>query len=68
VELTDRGEALTEQVKDLWCALAEETVAGLSAETVTELPGVLGTMTTNVDNRRPGRRAGRIAEEPVSRS
>src|SRR3954451_19725591 len=28
VELTPSGRALTDQVKQLWCALAEETVAG----------------------------------------
>src|ERR671927_508397 len=27
VELTDSGKALADQVKELWCALAEETVA-----------------------------------------
>jgi DNA-binding MarR family transcriptional regulator len=51
VELTDSGKALTEQVKELWCALAEETVAGLPATTVAELPGVLMTLTGNVDTR-----------------
>jgi DNA-binding MarR family transcriptional regulator len=58
VELTERGKALAEQVKQLWCALAEETVAGLAARTVAELPGILTTMTGNVDTRRPGRRHG----------
>jgi DNA-binding MarR family transcriptional regulator len=53
VELTDSGNALADQVKQLWCALAEETVAGLAAETVAELPGILTTMTGNVDTRRP---------------
>jgi DNA-binding MarR family transcriptional regulator len=60
VELTDSGAALADQVKQLWCALAEETVAGLPARTVAELPGVLNTLTANVDTRRhrhtPGRR------------
>lgn len=51
VELTDRGKELTEQVKQLWCALAEETVTGLPAETVAGLPGVLNTLTSNVDTR-----------------
>ncbi|MDI2124581.1 MarR family winged helix-turn-helix transcriptional regulator [Yinghuangia seranimata] len=54
VELTDSGRALTEQVKELWRGLAAETVAGLPAGTVAELPGLLGTLTTNVDTR-PGR-------------
>ena len=51
-----------DQVKQLWCALAEETVTGLPAQTVAELPGVLKTLTGNVDTRRPrhphGRRDG----------
>jgi DNA-binding MarR family transcriptional regulator len=58
VELTDRGRALAEQVKQLWCALAEETVAGLPAQTVAELPGILNTLTGNVDTRRSRRDAG----------
>lgn len=66
VELTDSGKALAHQVKQLWCALAEETVAGLPAETVAELPGILQTLTGNVDARRPrhphGRRQGLVAE------
>ncbi|MGV9349413.1 MarR family winged helix-turn-helix transcriptional regulator [Streptomyces spiralis] len=50
-ELTDSGKALTEQVKDLWCALAEETVTGLPAQTVAKLPSTLTTMASNVDTR-----------------
>lgn len=57
VELTDSGKALADQVKQLWCALAEETVTGLPAETVAELPGVLKTLTGNVDTRRPAAHA-----------
>jgi DNA-binding MarR family transcriptional regulator len=53
VELTDSGKALVGRVKQLWCALAEETVTGLPAQTVAELPGVLKTLTGNVDTRRP---------------
>ena len=53
VELTDSGKALADQVKQLWCALAEETVTGLPAQTVAELPGVLKTLTGNVDTRSP---------------
>lgn len=53
VELTDSGTALADQVKQLWCALAEETVTGLPAQTVAELPGILKTLTGNVDTRRP---------------
>lgn len=52
VELTDSGKALTDKVKRLWCALAEETVAGLPAETTAELPRILNTLTSNVDRRR----------------
>lgn len=53
VELTDSGKALAEQVKQLWCALAEETVTGLPSRAVAELPGLLTTLTGNVDTRRP---------------
>lgn len=59
VELTDSGKALVEQVKQLWCALAEETLTGLPAETVAELPGVLNALTRNVDTRRPRNPLGR---------
>ncbi|MDN3355913.1 MarR family transcriptional regulator [Actinomadura sp. DC4] len=52
VELTDSGRALAGQVKELWCALAEETVTGLPAETAAELPAILNTLTGNVDTRR----------------
>jgi DNA-binding MarR family transcriptional regulator len=51
VELTDGGRALADQVKQLWCALAEETVTGLPAQTVAELPRVLNILTSNVDTR-----------------
>jgi DNA-binding MarR family transcriptional regulator len=59
VELTDRGKALAEQVKLLWCELAEETVAGLPDETVAALPETLKTMTGNVDTRRARTSRGR---------
>ena len=55
VELTDSGKALANEVKQLWRALVKETVTGLPAETVAELPGVLNTLTGNVDTRRPRR-------------
>jgi DNA-binding MarR family transcriptional regulator len=55
VELTKRGEALAGQVKELWRALAEETVAGLPAKTVADLPGVLTKLTNNVDAKRARR-------------
>jgi DNA-binding MarR family transcriptional regulator len=53
VELTDSGKALTDQIKQMWCALAEETVTGLPLETAAELPGILKAMTANVDTRQP---------------
>ncbi|MFI6482935.1 nitroreductase/quinone reductase family protein [Nonomuraea sp. NPDC050663] len=53
VELTESGRALTEQIKDLWMALAEETVTGLPPETVSALPELINTLTANVDSRRP---------------
>jgi DNA-binding MarR family transcriptional regulator len=69
VELTDSGQALADEVKQLWCALAEETVAGLPARTVAELPGVLGTLTANVDSRRSVIKGGaRPASPPGTRS
>lgn len=52
VELTESGKALAERIKQLWCDLAEETVAGLPAQTVAQLPDILTTMTANVDSRR----------------
>ncbi|GAA3212798.1 MarR family winged helix-turn-helix transcriptional regulator [Dactylosporangium siamense] len=52
VALTDRGRALVEEIKQLWCDLAEETVRGLPAATVEQIPGILNTMTGNVDGRR----------------
>lgn len=68
VELTDSGKRLTDQIKQLWCALAEETVTGLPAQTVAELPGILRTLTDNVDTRRArqphARRHGAVAESP----
>jgi deazaflavin-dependent oxidoreductase (nitroreductase family) len=62
VELTDSGKTLVDQVKQLWCALAEETVSGLPAATVAELPGILNTLTGNVDTRRPRHAHGLVAE------
>ncbi|WP_049557401.1 MarR family winged helix-turn-helix transcriptional regulator [Nonomuraea sp. SBT364] len=51
-ELTDSGRDLVGQVRQLWCALAEETVAGLPDQTVAELPGLLHTLAGNVDTKR----------------
>ncbi|WIM93414.1 MarR family transcriptional regulator [Actinoplanes oblitus] len=59
VELTDRGRALAEQVRRLWCELAEETVAGLPAPALAGLPGLLTAMADNVDARGARRRGGR---------
>ncbi|MEJ3655130.1 MarR family winged helix-turn-helix transcriptional regulator [Actinomycetes bacterium KLBMP 9759] len=53
VHLTDLGTELVGQIKRMWCELAEETVDGLPAETVAKLPGILRTLTENVDTRRP---------------
>lgn len=55
VELTDGGRAVTDRIKQLWCTLAEETVAGLPAETAAALPGLLAALTANVDSKRPRR-------------
>jgi DNA-binding MarR family transcriptional regulator len=55
VALTDSGKALADQVKHLWRVLAEETVTGLPTQTAAELPGLLKTLTDNVDTKRPGR-------------
>jgi hypothetical protein len=68
VELTESGRALAGQVKHVWCALAEETVAGLPAETVAALPSLLRTLTGNVDTRRPSRRHDLAAESPMGRA
>lgn len=59
VELTDSGRALVAEIKKLWRALAEETVAGLPAETAAELPDILATLTGNVDTRHPRRKNSR---------
>jgi DNA-binding MarR family transcriptional regulator len=56
VALTDSGRALVDQIKQLWVVLAEETVRDLPAATLEQLPGILHTMSTNVDGKigRPG--------------
>ncbi|HEY4020509.1 MAG TPA: nitroreductase/quinone reductase family protein [Pseudonocardiaceae bacterium] len=53
VELTESGTALAEEVKRLWHALAEETVAGVPVQTLADLPALLNALTANVDSRRP---------------
>ena len=52
VELTETGHTLVDQLRRLWCDLAEETVTGLPPETVAELPGILGALAGNVDTKR----------------
>jgi DNA-binding MarR family transcriptional regulator len=59
VELTESGRGLAAQVKELWCDLADETVAGLPAQTAEGLPELLKALTANVDARRQQRRQGR---------
>jgi DNA-binding MarR family transcriptional regulator len=49
VELTDSGKALADQVKQIWRALAEESVTGMPADTVAELPSILKAIVDNVD-------------------
>ncbi|BAU86676.1 marR family transcriptional regulator [Streptomyces laurentii] len=49
VELTESGEKLAGQVKEVWCVLAEETVAGIADRAVAELPALLTTLARNVD-------------------
>jgi hypothetical protein len=58
-QLTGSGKALAGQVKQLWCALAEETVTGLPPEMAAGLPAILNTLTGNVDTRRPRRQHGK---------
>jgi DNA-binding MarR family transcriptional regulator len=59
VELTDSGRALVAEIHALWCVLAEETVAGVPAETAASLPGILATLADNVDTRRSRNRPDR---------
>ncbi|GAA5115512.1 MarR family winged helix-turn-helix transcriptional regulator [Pseudonocardia adelaidensis] len=63
VELTESGQALVVRVEQLWCALAEQTVAGLPTRTVAELPGVLRAVAANVATR-----GARPASPPGTRS
>lgn len=51
VELTDSGAVLAEQVEELWGALAEQTAAGVPAETAEWLPDLLRALADNVDTR-----------------
>lgn len=49
VELTPTGKRVVNDVKELWCALAEETIAGLPQQAVKKLPETLNAMSANVD-------------------
>ena len=53
VALTDSGKALAEQIRQLWLTLAEETIRGLPTEMLEQLPGILHTMSTNVNGKPP---------------
>ncbi len=53
VALTDSGKKLVEQIRQLWVLLAEETVRDLPAEMLKRLPGVLYTMSSNVNSKTP---------------
>jgi DNA-binding MarR family transcriptional regulator len=50
VTLTDSGRALAVQIRELWVTLAAETVHDLPLEMLEQLPGILHTMSTNVDS------------------
>ena len=66
VELTDSGRKLAEQVQQLWLTLAEETVRGLPPETVAALPGLLTTLTSNVDTRQPPQAPSEVVVDKAS--
>lgn len=53
VALTDSGKALADEIRQLWLILAQETIRGLPAETLEQLPGILHTMSTNVGSKPP---------------
>jgi DNA-binding MarR family transcriptional regulator len=53
VALTDSGRALVEQIKQVWVVLAGETVRDLPAEMLERLPGILQTMSNNVNGKSP---------------
>jgi DNA-binding MarR family transcriptional regulator len=53
VALTDSGEALVNQITELWVTLAEETVRGLPVNLLERLPGILQTMSNNVNGKSP---------------
>lgn len=68
VEITDSGRELVGQLRRVWRDLADETVTGLPAGTVDELPDLLRTLAGNVDTRRadhphgtPSRASRRVA-------
>lgn len=49
VALTETGKDVVDRLTQVWCELAEETVAELPTETVDGLPGVLNALADNVD-------------------
>lgn len=51
VELTEAGRTLVADLGVVWRQLAEETVAGLDDATASRLPGLLMTLTGNIDGR-----------------
>ncbi len=51
VELTDDGRTLVGKIGVVWRQLADETVAGLDENTASKLPGLLMTLTGNIDGR-----------------
>ena len=53
VALTDSGKTLVGQIRQLWLTLAEETIRDLPAEMLEQLPGILHTMSTNVNGKPP---------------
>ena len=48
VALTDSGHDLADQIRRLWVTLADETVRGLPAGVLRQLPDILQTMSANV--------------------
>jgi DNA-binding MarR family transcriptional regulator len=53
VALTDSGKALVERIRQLWVTLAEETVRDLPIQMLEQLPGILHTMSDNVNGKSP---------------
>ena len=53
VSLTARGQALADQIAELWVTLAAETVRGLPVDLLERLPATLLMMSNNVDGKSP---------------